>query len=119
MINKGYLTAKSNKESDEYFTPKEAVLPLLDYIDTGNKPNYTIWCPFDNENSEFVKVFKEEGYNVITTHIDSGQNFFYYEPAEKYDYIISNPPFSLKDDILKRLYELNKPYAMLFPLPTL
>lgn len=37
MINKGYLTAKTNKESDEYFTPKEAVLPLLDYL---NKDKY-------------------------------------------------------------------------------
>ena len=38
---------------------------------------------------------------------------------ENYDYIISNPPFSIKDMIIKRLYELNKPYAMLFPIPTL
>ena len=32
-----YLTAKSNKESDEYYTPREAVLPLLDYIDRGKE----------------------------------------------------------------------------------
>ena len=103
MINKGYLTAKTNKESDEYFTPKEAVLPLLDYL---NKDKYkTIWCPFDTADSEYVKIFKE--------------NFFYYEPNISYDIIISNPPFSCKDDILKRLYELNKPFAILFPLPTL
>ena len=117
--NIGYLKSKSGKESDEYFTPREAVLPLLDYIDRGNKSNYTIWCPFDTEDSEYVKVFREEGYNVIATHIDNGQNFFYYEPEEHYDYIISNPPFSIKDDILKRLYELNKPYAILLPLPSL
>ena len=34
-------------------------------------------------------------------------------------YIISNPPFSCKDEVLKRLYELDQPYAMLLPLPTL
>ena len=116
-INKGYLTAKTNKESDEYFTPKEAVLPLLDYL---NKDKYkTIWCPFDTKDSEYVKIFKENGFNVIATHIDNEQNFFYYEPNISYDIIISNPPFSCKDDILKRLYELNKPFAILFPLPTL
>ena len=38
---------------------------------------------------------------------------------EEYDVIISNPPFSQKDNVLKRLYELNKPYAMLLPVPTL
>ena len=116
-INKGYLTAKTNKESDEYFTPKEAVLPLLDYL---NKDKYkTIWCPFDTADSEYVKIFKENGFNVIATHIDNEQNFFYYEPNISYNIIISNPPFSCKDDILKRLYELNKPFAILFPLPTL
>ena len=35
------------------------------------------------------------------------------------DVIISNPPFSQKDKVLKRLYELDKPYAMLLPVPTL
>ena len=38
---------------------------------------------------------------------------------KKYDYIISNPPFSIKDDILKRLWELDKPYAILLPIPSL
>ena len=117
--NKGYLTAKSDKASDEYYTPREAVVPLVKYLDRGNKQNYTIWCPFDTEASEYVKVFREEGFNVIATHIDDGYNFFYYEPSEHYDYIISNPPFSMKDDVLKHLTELNKPYAMLLPLPTL
>lgn len=55
---------------------------------------------------------------MINSHIDEGKNFFEYEP-EEYDCIISNPPFSIKDDILKRLDELNKPYAVLLPLPTL
>lgn len=53
------------------------------------------------------------------THIDTGHNFFEYEPKEHYDVIISNPPFSIKDDIIKRLYELNKSYAMLLPIPSL
>ena len=117
MINKGYLTAKTNKQSDEYFTPKEAVTALLKYMQHWD--NKTIWCPFDTEDSEYTKVFKAENFNVINSHIDNGENFFFYEPKEKYDIIISNPPFSCKDDVLKRLSELNKPYAMLFPLPTL
>ena len=28
-INKGYLTAKTDKASDEYYTPREAVIPIL------------------------------------------------------------------------------------------
>lgn len=118
-INKGYLTAKTDKQSDEYYTPKEAVLPIIKYIDKGNKPSYTIWCPFDSEESEYVKCIRAAGHKVIASHIDDNKNFFYYEPDEWYDYIISNPPFSLKDDVLKRLCELNKPFAVLLPLPTL
>lgn len=119
-LNKGYLTAKTTKASDEVYTPAYAVKPLLKYLDIYvNKPNYTIWCPFDKEDSEYVKLFRTEGYNIIATHIDDDQNFFYYEPEQHYDFIISNPPFSCKDDVIKRLYELNKPYAILLPIPAL
>ena len=114
-INKGYLTAKTDKESDEVYTPSYAIAPLLKYV----KKSDIIWCPFDTEDSEYVKIFKENGNKVIYSHIDLGQNFFDYEPNEKYDFIISNPPFSIKDDVIKRLSELNKPFAMLFPIPTL
>lgn len=71
------------------------------------------------EHSEYVKVFRAAGFKVIHSHIDEDKNFFFYEPEEPYDIIISNPPFSQKDNVLKRLYELNKPYAMLLPIPTL
>ena len=115
-VNKGYLTAKTDKASDEYYTPREAVKPIIKYIDRGNKPQYTVWCPFDTRESEYVKCIEEAGHKVIFSHIDNGQNFFEYEPSEHYDYIISNPPFSIKDDILKRLKELGKPFAILLPL---
>lgn len=36
-----------------------------------------------------------------------------------YDVIISNPPFTQKDAVLKRLYELGKPFAILLPLNSL
>lgn len=114
MINKGYLTARTNKESDEVFTPFYAVEPIVKYIQKGA----TIWCPFDTEWSAYVQLFKEKGFSVIHSHIDENKNFFFYEP-ENYDVIISNPPFSIKDDILKRLYELQKPFAILLPLPSL
>lgn len=113
-LNKGYLYAKTNRESDEVYTPDYAVLPIIKYIPKGT----IVWCPFDMPDSEFVIQLKKAGFAVISSHIDEGNNFFYYEPPI-YDVIISNPPFSIKDDIIKRLYELNKPYAILLPVPTL
>ena len=123
-LNKGYLTAKTDKASDEVYTPAYAVKPLIKYIkqymQNNQKDTLTIWCPFDMSISNFVQLFQKiPNVKVIYSHIDTGQNFFFYEPEEEYDIIISNPPFSCKDDILKRLFELNKPYAMLLPIPTL
>lgn len=115
-LNKGYLTAKTDVKSDEYFSPDEVVERIIKYIPKDYK---TIWCPFDTDKSPYVKILKSHDYNVIHSHIDENKNFFFYEPEEDYDCIISNPPFSLKDDILKRLYELKKPYAILLPLPSL
>lgn len=58
------------------------------------------------------------GYNVVRSHIDDEQDFFEYEPDD-YDIIVSNPPFTIKDKILERLYELEKPFAILLPLNSL
>lgn len=111
-INKGYLTADKN---DELFTTYSGVKSLIKYIDKEK----TIWCPFDKEGSAFVKVLRENGNKVIYSHINDGKDFFEFEPKDHYDIIISNPPFSKKDEVLKRLFELNKPYAMLFPINVL
>ena len=123
-INKGYLTAKTDKASDEVYTPAYAIKPLIKYIqqyaERNNKNTLTIWCPFDLQQSKYVEILSTiPNTKIIYSHIDTGENFFYWEPEEDYDIIISNPPFSCKDDILKRLFELNKPYAMLLPIPTL
>lgn len=126
-INKGYLKADRSAISDEQFTPRYAILPLLKYL----KPNSTIWCPFDKADSAFVKVFKEYGHNVINTcleiHEDGTEYGNFFEVSGDYsmfenediDYIISNPPYSIKDKVLEQLYELDIPFAMLLPLPTL
>lgn len=104
-----------NKQ-DEYYTPRILVEPLIKFL----KPQSTIWCPFDTDHSEFVRVFQENGFNVIHSHIWTGQDFFDYEPDEHYDYIISNPPFSKKLEVLDRLYKLkNKPFAMVLGLQIL
>lgn len=102
-------------KKDEYYTPPILVKPILKYI----KPNSTIWCPFDTEDSEFVIQLKNDGHNVIHTHIWTGEDFFKYEPNCDYDYIISNPPFTKKLEVLARLYKLNKPFAMVMGLPIL
>ena len=96
------------KKKDEYYTKVYAILPIMKYLEEGK----TIWCPFDTEDSLFVKIFRKEGFNVIATHIFNGKDFFKIEIPEC-DYIISNPPYSKRNEILKKLFELKKPFAML------
>ena len=112
--NVGYLTSSKTSERQEMYTPYYAVDPIVKYV----PKHYKIWCPFDEEWSAFYQTFKNLGYSVIRSHICEGKNFFTYEPDE-YDIIISNPPFSIKDKILERLYEFGKPFAVLLPLNSL
>ena len=108
ITNKEVVTSLRN-ENDEFYTPNYAIKPLLKYI----KPNSFIWCPFDLKESNFVKLLINEGHNVINTHIDNGEDFFNIEPPKDIDYIISNPPYSIKFEIFKKLFEIGKPFAML------
>ena len=100
------LYSKGN--NDECYTPNNAVLPILKYI----PKEAVIWCPFDTEESEFVKEISKTN-KVIFSHINSGQDFYNYEPKEKWDIIISNPPFTNKRKIFERALSFNKPFALI------
>lgn len=102
------LDQVANSGNDEFYTPLYAVEPILKYI----KPWSIIWCPFDTEDSLFVKTFRKHGHNVVVSSLLTGTNFFECEVPEC-DYIISNPPYSCKGDVFKRLFEIDKPFAML------
>ena len=105
MIYAGY---KKRPQGDEQYTPHHAVLPIIKYLPR----NAVVWCPFDTENSEFVLALKEAGYEVEYSHIFTGQDFFEYEPP-RWDIIVSNPPFSRKQEVVERCLTLGKPFALL------
>ncbi len=94
--------------NDEFFTPLYAVAPILKYVPKGSR----VWCPFDTSHSLFVRAFSLAGCEVVATHLESGTDFFSCA-VPKCDYIISNPPYSKKTEVLARLFEINKPFAML------
>ena len=96
-------------KQDEYYTPDYAIKPLLKYL----KPNSNILCPFDKFESNFNKILSKNGHAVVTSHIESGYDFFEINIPGTTDYIISNPPYSKKNEVLKKLFEVKKPFAML------
>lgn len=93
--------------NDECYTPDYGVTPILKYIPKGA----TVWCPFDTEESEFVKQISKQN-EIIHSHIFSGQDFFEYEP-DHWDVIVSNPPFTNKRKYFERALEFEKPFALI------
>ena len=111
MIDKDKKRAKDFLNiggNDECYTPKSVVKIIQKYI----PKDKIIWCPFDKVESEFVIELSKTN-KVIYSHIDNGQDFYTYEPAEHWDYIISNPPFTKKKEIFKRALSFNKPFGLI------
>jgi hypothetical protein len=102
-----------NGGGDEQHTPRCGVEILLPHIQ--HLKDKIIWCPFDKEDSEFVSVLSGNGFKIVYSHISNGQDFFQYEP-EKWDVIISNPPYKNKRAFWERCLDLKKPFALLLPL---
>ncbi len=98
---------------DDIYTPSYAIKPLLKYI----PKNITVWECTDYGKSEITRLLKEHGCKVIST--DKKENFFEYIPKEHFDMIITNPPYSLKNEFLQKCYEYGKPFCLLLPITAL
>ena len=87
-------------------TPRLVVEQIYDLI--GIEKYNNIWFPFNNYDSEFK--FKEDTlklkYKDIRIFDDLGNDFFKIEPPINCDLLISNPPFNLQNEIIKRTFEL-------------
>ena len=97
----------SGGNNDECYTPDYGVEPILKYI----PKDATVWCPFDTKESQFVIQISKQN-KVIRSHLESGQDFFDYEPDE-WDIIVSNPPFTDKRKFFERALSFNKPFALI------
>lgn len=117
MAKRVYETFHKN---DECYTPAYAVRPLLPYLERFK--GRTIWCPFDTNESEFIRVLRGAGYTVVHQHIDDGGNFFdagdglFATPVPDFDLIVSNPPFSNKARLVERVIKFGKPFALMLPM---
>ena len=85
-----------------------------------------VWFPFDNYDSEFKLKADELNLKYKATHkfYDLKNDFFFTNPPVGCDLMISNPPFSLQNEIIKRSFDLIdkgliKCFCLLLPLSTL
>ena len=109
MIN--YIKSEKNHE---IYTPVEAITPILKYLDKTK----IYWECTDFGNSNISKVLVENGFKVISTKKEEF-DFLKDDPLFKFDVIITNPPYSIKDKFIKRCYELNTPFMLLLPITAL
>lgn len=122
-MKKTLINYIKNPKFDNLYTPKYAIEPLLKYLDMYQtryevKRKPIIWECTDYGNSNITKILKEHGYQVIGT--DKCELDFLNEvPNFDFDVIITNPPYSLKNEFIKKCYEYNKPFALLLPLTSL
>jgi len=98
---------------DDFQTPPIGIAPLLKYL---NK-DWTIWeCAAGKGN--LSRALMKNGFEVIETDILGGNFDFLKQKPAQFDCIVTNPPFSLKQEFLQRCYELGVPFALLLPLTT-
>lgn len=99
------------RKSDFYETPYSITQQFLEYnlIDKNNK----ILEPSCGDGA-IVKVLKDNNYsNVIGKDISSGSDFLLEE--EKYDIIITNPPFSLALEFILKAKQLCDKFCFFLP----
>jgi hypothetical protein len=94
--------------NDECYTPAYGVEPILEYI----HKDWVVWCPFDTEESQFVKLISKTN-KVIHSHISEEKDFLNWEPNEHWDVIVSNPPFTNKRGMFQRALSFQKPFALI------
>ena len=94
---------KTFLKHDDYMTPDYAWKNVKEFIPKGK----VVWEPFFGDGTS-GHILTELGFRVIHTDDD----FF---KSDKGEIIVSNPPFSKKQEVFTRLKELGKPFMMICP----
>jgi hypothetical protein len=94
-----------NEYSDEWFTKQHVVDLIVELL----KPSGVICCPFDSDQSLFVAAAQKQG-----TAFYGMKNWL--ESDYSYDYLMTNPPFSIKTKVIEKVAKSGKPSALVLPL---
>ena len=119
---------------DQFQTPPVAIQPLIPYLRcltaAKNRANQV-----DDKWAKYEKLHVWESacgkgnlvsalsglidcLSVTGSDISDGRDTMTWQP-DLWDVMVTNPPFSIKDQWIERCYELGKPFALLMPLTAL
>lgn len=110
------MPPKGAGRSDIFYTPPEAIRYITPYV----PKHWKIWECADANEGNIVQTLRADGYDVVGTDILNGFDFLSpLMPAPDFDCILTNPPYSIKDQWLQRCYDIGKPFALLLPITAL
>ena len=98
---------KTFSNNDDYMTPKTAWENIEQYI----PKDKIIWEAFYGDGKS-GKYLNELGFNVV--HVN--EDFF---EVDYGDIVVSNPPFTIKKEIITELIQRDKPFILLLPQNTI
>jgi hypothetical protein len=134
------LACKAKGRPDNFQTPEWPIKTLLDLIKL--PPSTFIWEPACGKG-RMAACLRSNGYTTLSTdiadHSEIGHedgndyvdaidiDFLKVSPTviktllqiRELDVIITNPPYSLKDEFIAQCYASGKPFALLLPLTAL
>lgn len=113
---------------DEFQTDPVAldyILPYLTKVKRASQwqDSVFIWEPACGKGN-LVNKLRANGYKVFSSDIKEQtqmcavKDFLKDEMQHTYDCIVTNPPFSKKEEFFGRCYQLGKPFALLMPITT-
>ena len=103
---------------DFFETPENSIIPIKKYVPN----NVILWEPTngkDGISKHFPNhvIIKTDKYPK--TDDTKEFDFLTDEPDFEFDFLIFNPPFSLKTDFLKKALSYNKPFLFICPITIL
>ena len=103
-------------DRDCFQTPRyatELLIPDLQGV-ISRRTSHIIWeCAAGD--GRIARVLHDNGYPVISTDLKTGTNFLTGGIEKHFDIIVSNPPFSLKEEFLRKCLAYDVPFALLIP----
>ena len=108
-------SSKDRPSTDFYPTPEIVTIALLEYL---NIPKGSTISEPACGDGRMAEVMKSMGYNVISSDLNdmgygtTGIDYLTASPVEC-DWIITNPPFKISVDFIKKSIENGKPFALL------
>lgn len=112
----GGNSATGRKAGDFYPTPPEATSALLNFL---NIPHESVIWECACGSGEMARVIANAGYKTISSDIENNGfgvpriDFLTYQQEEKFDWIITNPPFSIAEKFIRRAWDTGKNFSFL------